>query len=161
MLEARGVDQVDVAEAGVVVVVVDVDDEVAAVGEEVDRHAVDVAAVEEDHGAVGHVGRRLVEDLLERQEAVLDRQRELLRRHEHHRVLAELGEQVVHAEQRAERVAVGALVGGEQEAVAVAQLGGDPLDLRRHGAGRLAHSASASSSSSSCEIRIPGSTVGS
>ena len=100
------------------------------VGEEVDRHAVDVAAVEEDHGAVGHVGRRLVEDLLERQEAVLDRQRELLRRHEHHRVLAELGEQVVHAEQRAERVAVGALVGGEEEAVAVAQLGDDPLDLR-------------------------------
>ena len=67
----------------------------------------------------------------------------------------------MHAEQRAERVAVGALVGGEQEAVAVAQLGDDPLDLRRgHDAGGLAHSASASSSSS-CEIRIPDSTVGS
>ena len=86
--------------------------------EEVDRHPVDVAAVEEDDRAVGHVGGRLVEDLLQRQEAVLDRQRELLRREEHHRVLAELGQQVVHAEQRAERVAVGALVGGEQEAVA-------------------------------------------
>ena len=91
------VDQVDVAEAGVVVVVVDVDHVVVAVGEEVDRHPVDVAAVEEDDGAVGHVGRRLVEDLLERQEAVLDRQRELLRGQEHHRVLAELGQQLVHA----------------------------------------------------------------
>ena len=40
--------------------------------------------------AVGDVGGRLVEDLLERQEAVLDRQRELLRGEEHHRVLAEL-----------------------------------------------------------------------
>ena len=33
-------------------------------------------------------------------------------------------------EQRAERVAVGALVGGQQEAVAVAQLGGDALERR-------------------------------
>ena len=116
-------DQVDVAEARVVVVVVDVQLAVAALGEEVDRHAVDVAAVEEDDHPVGHVGGRLVEDLLERQEAVLDRQRELLRGEEHHRVLAELGQQVVHAEQRAERVAVGALVGGQQEAVVGAELG--------------------------------------
>ena len=141
-------------------VVVDVDHEVVLGGEEVDRHAVDVAAVEEDHRAVGHVGRRLVEDLLERQEAVLDRQRELLRRQEHHRVLAELGEQVVHAEQRAERVAVGPLVGGEQEALAAADLGGDPLDRRGADVGGLAHSRSSSPSRSS-EIRIPGSTVGS
>ena len=160
------VDQVDVAEAGVVVVVVDVDDVVAALGEEVDRHAVDVAAVEEDDGAVGHVGRRLVEDLLQRQEAVLDRQRELLRAEEHHRVLAELGEQLVHAEQRAERVAVGALVGGQQEAVAGAQLGADPLEVGCGDAGRLAHalgsgSGLAGSSSSSCEIRTPCSIVSS
>ena len=141
-------------------VVVDVDEEVVAVGEEVDRHAVDVAAVEEDHGAVGHVGRRLVEDLLQGQEAVLDRQRELLRRHEHHRVLAELGEQVVHAEQRAERVAVRALVGGEQEALARAQLGDYLLDP---GSGRHAHltHSSSASSSSSWEIRMPCSTVSS
>ena len=97
--------------------------QLSPVAEEVDRHAVDVAAVEEDDRAVRHVRRRLVEDLLEGQEAVLDRQRELLRGHEHHRVLAELGEQLVHAEQRPERVAVGALVGGQQEAVALAQLG--------------------------------------
>ena len=31
-------------------------------------------------------------------------------------------------EQRAERVAVGPLVGGEQEALAAAELVGDPLD---------------------------------
>ena len=129
--------------------------------EEVDRHAVDVAAVEEDHGAVGHVGRRLVEDLLQRQEAVLDRQRELLRRHEHHRVLAELGEQVVHAEQRAERVAVGALVGGQQEAVAVAQLGGDPLDRRMARSPAASLTRSSGSSSSSSEIRMPCSIVSS
>ena len=140
--------RLSVAEAGVVVVVVDVDAEVVARGEELDRHPVDVAAVEEDDRAVGHVGRRLVEDLLQRQEAVLDRQRELLRRHEHHRVLAELGQQVVHAEQRAERVAVGALVGGEQEAVAGAQLGGDPLDLGGGDAGPRSSPSSSSSSSS-------------
>ena len=139
------VDQVEVAEAGVVVVVVDVDDVVAAVGEEVDRHAVDVAAVEEDDGAVGHVGRRLVEDLLQRQEAVLDRQRELLRGEEHHRVLAELGQQLVHAQQRAERVAVGALVGGQQEAVAGAQLGADPLEVGCGDAGGLAHASGSGS----------------
>ena len=86
--------------------------------QEVHRHAVDVAAVEEDHHPVGHVGRRLVEDLLERHEAVLDRQRELLRRQEHHRVLAQRPEDLVHGQQGAERVAVRVLVGGEQEAVA-------------------------------------------
>ena len=58
--------------------------------QEVDRHAVDVAAVEEDQHAVDDVGRRLVEDLLEGQEPVLDRQRELLGGEEHDRVLAEL-----------------------------------------------------------------------
>ena len=140
-------DQVEVAEAGVVVVVVDVDDRVAALGEEIDRHAVDVAAVEEDDGAVGHVGRRLVEDLLQRQEAVLDRQRELLGAEEHHRVLAELGQQLVHAQQRAEGVAIGTLVGGQQEAIAGAQLGADPLQVRCGDAGCLTHASSSGSGS--------------
>ena len=152
------VDQVDVAEAGVVVVVVDVDDELPPSREEVERHAVDVAAVEEDDGAVRHVGGRLVEDLLEGKEAVLDRERELLRGEEHHRVLAELGEQVVHAEQRAERVAVGALVGGEQEAVVGAQLGGDLVEALSEPLTRLrAHVLD----SSRREMRTPFSTVGS
>ena len=126
-----GVDQVDGAEAGVVVVVVDVEHPGAVALQELDRHPVDVAAVEEDERAVDDVGGRLVEDLLERQEAVLDRQRELLRREEHHRVLAELAEDVVHRQQRAERVAVGPLVGGEQEAVAAAQLLDDLVEVGR------------------------------
>src|SRR5262249_18752421 len=101
----------------------------------------------------------LVEDLLQRQEAILDRQRELLRREEHHRVLAHLRQQMVHTEQRAERVAVGPLVGGEQEALAVADLLRHPLDRGGADVGGLAHSSS--SSSSSLEILIPCSTVGS
>ncbi len=135
-----GVDQVDGAEAGVVVVVVDVDQPGARALQELDRHPVDVAAVEEDERAVDDVGGRLVEDLLERQEAVLDRQRELLRGQEHHRVLAELLEDVVHRQQRAERVAVRALVGGEQEAVGRAQLVDDEVEIvRGRGGGGLTH----------------------
>ena len=38
-------------------------------------------------------------------------------------------EQLVHPQQRAERIAVGALVGGQQEAVAGAQLGADQLQV--------------------------------
>jgi hypothetical protein len=109
------------------VVVVEVQDGAAVPApQELDRHPIDVPAVEEDHGAVDDVHRRLVEDLLERQEPVLDRQRKLLRRQEHHRVLAELRQQPVQREQRPQGVAVGALVRGEQELLAVAQ-------LRHHG----------------------------
>ena len=90
--------------------------------QEAHRHAVDVPAVEEDEDAVDDVDRRLVEDLLQGQEAVLDGQRELLRGQEHHRVLAEPGEDVVQGEQRAERVSVRALVGREQEAIPAPKL---------------------------------------
>ncbi len=54
-------------------VVVDVDREDALLGEKVDRHAVDVAAIEENGCPVSHIGRGLVEDLLEWQKAILDR----------------------------------------------------------------------------------------
>ena len=84
--------------------------------------AVDVAAVEEDMEAVDDVGGRLVEDLLQGHEAVLDRERELLRGQVHDRVLAELGEDLLHRQQRPERVAVGVLVGRQQEALGAAQL---------------------------------------
>ena len=115
--------QVDRAEARVVVVVVDVED-VQPVGlEEVDRHAVDVAAVEEDDRPLGHVVGRGARQPLERPAAVLPRQRELVRRHEHQRVLAELLEDPVHRQQRAERVAVRVLVRGQQQLVRAAQLG--------------------------------------
>ena len=65
------------------------------------------------------------------------------------RVLAELLEDPVHREQRAEGVAVGVLVGGQQQLVGLAQLGDDGLEL----GGGQRHAASSSSSSSL--IRIP------
>ena len=71
---------------------------------------------------------------------------------------------LVHAQQRAEGVAVGALVGGQQEAVAGAQLGADPLEVGGGDAGQLAHAllrSLAGSSSSSSEIRTPCSIVSS
>jgi hypothetical protein len=130
------------------VVVVDVED-VEAVGlQEVDRHAVDVAAVEEDDRALGHVLRRSADEPVEVEAAVLPRQRELVRRHVHQRVLAELREDAVHREQRAECVAVRILVCGEEELVGGAQLTDHLLLL-----GGDAHVSSLSSRSS--EMRIP------
>ena len=128
--EASDVDVVDPAEQRVVVVVVEVDDVRALALEEVDRHAVDVPAVEEEERSVLDVGGRLVEDVGERQEAVLERKRELLGVEEHHRVLAELAEDAVHREERAERVAVGPLVRREQEAVALGDRLCDRLEVR-------------------------------
>ena len=97
------------------------------------RYPVDVAAVEEYDGAVGHVGGRFGKTSSSCHEAVLDRQRELLGREEHHGVLAELGEQHGDAEQRAERIAVGALVRRQQEALVVAEAGSYGLEVPGHG----------------------------
>ena len=96
---------------------VDVEDVRVVAPQEVGRHPIDVPAVEEDDHAVDDVDRRLVEHALQRQEAILDRERKLLRRQEHDRVLAELAEDAVHGQKRAERIAVRALVGCEQEAI--------------------------------------------
>jgi hypothetical protein len=112
--------------------------------EEVHRHPIDVAAVEEDDRAVDDVRRRLVEDLLERQEAVLDRERELLRGEEHDRVLAQLAEDLVQGEQRAQRIAVGPLVRGEQEALAVAKHVHHLLEVRPRRGDDLGHSSPSS-----------------
>ena len=79
--------------------------------------------------------------------AVLPGQRELVRRHVHQGVLAELRQDAVHREQRAESVAVGVLVGGEEELVRGAQLV-DHLVL-------FGGDAHASPSSKSSEMRIP------
>ena len=70
------------------------------------------------------------DEAVELEAAVLPRQRELVRRHVHQRVLAELREDAVHREQRAERVAVGVLVGGEEELVGRAQLARRPGPVR-------------------------------
>ena len=147
-LRRRGgvrVDRVDVAEACVVVVVVDVEDAGVVSLEPIRRHPIDVSAVEEDDDTIGEVGGRLVEDLLQRQEPILDGKRELLRRQEHHRVLSGLAKHVVHREQRAQGVPVRVLVRREQEPLAGADLVGDRLQqlaatgLPGQDARRLAH----------------------
>ena len=82
---ARGVGDhhVDVAEARVVVVVVEVEDARAVALDDLDGVAVDVAAVEEDHDALVEVLGRQRDEPVEREEAVLVGQRQLLRGHEH------------------------------------------------------------------------------
>jgi hypothetical protein len=149
-----GHDEVDRAEVGVVVMVVDVDDPRARALERVGGVAVDVPAVQEDDRAVPEVGRGLGDQAVELDEPVLVGQRELVGGHEHQRVLAQPAQQAVHADERAERVAVGVLVRGEQEAVVAA-------DGREHliAGGRLAvdprysEHGHASSSLSSSEMR--------
>jgi D-alanyl-D-alanine dipeptidase len=73
-----GDDVVERAEAGVVVVVVDVQ-QVRAVAQHARGVAVDVAAVEEHDGALGDVGGRLLDQAVEGEEAVLARQRQVVR----------------------------------------------------------------------------------
>ena len=88
---------------------------------------------------------RLGDEVLDLDEAVLVGQRELVRRHVGDRVLAERGEHELHARQRAERVAVGVLVRGEQEALGALELG--EQQRARRGGAVAAHAPSSSSSS--------------
>src|SRR5262249_39078665 len=129
--------------------------------------AVDVAAVEEHDRALGEGGGRRADEPLEVGEAGLVRQRGLVRRDEHDPVLAERAEDLVHRQQRAERVAVGVLVRDQEEALCTPQLG-DHLRARGGLAaladGHLVLPPSSSSgrlSSSSSVRRIPRSTVSS
>ena len=101
---------------------VDVQDVEAVLPEEVDRHAVDVAAVEEHDRALRDVVGSGPDEALEVEAAVLPRQRELVRRHVHHRVLAELLEDQVGREQGTQRVAVRVLVGSQEKLVGFPQL---------------------------------------
>ncbi len=149
---ARGVghDVVERAEARVVVVMVDVQ-QVRAVAQHACGVAVDVAAVEEHHRALRDVRRRQPDEAVEREEAVLARQRQIVRRDEHRRVLAQRLQQPVHPHQRAERVAVGILVRGEHEALVLADAREHQLARLRDGRGlahrgALAHRLSPSSS---------------
>ena len=132
-----GHDQVDVAEAGVVVVVVDVHDPHPGALQELDRHAVHVPAVQEHDQALLEVRRRLVEDVVERHVAVLVGERELVGAHEHDRVLAQLLEHDLHRAERAEGVPVRVLVRREEELWRRAELVQDLLVLGGRGhAGR-------------------------
>ena len=94
----------------------------APLGTEVDRVAVDVAAVQEDVDALAERPRAARRRALEVEEAVLVGQRELVGVDVHHRVLAQGDEHRLHGDERAQRVAVGVLVGDEQEAVVLADL---------------------------------------
>ena len=83
-------------------------------------HPLDVRAVERDEHALAGVGRELSPDAVEREERVLLR-RVGVAAEVHDDVLAEPLECVCEADDRAERVAVGVLVGDEQEALVPAQ----------------------------------------
>ncbi len=121
---ARGAgdDVVERAEHRVVVVVIDVQ-QARAVAQHARGVAVDVAAVEEHDGALGDVRGRLLDEAVEREQAVLERQRQIVRGDEHLAVLAERAQQPLHRDERAERVAVGVLVRGQHEALVLAQAG--------------------------------------
>jgi len=89
------------------------------------------------------------------EEAVLVGQRELVGGDEHHGVLGESAQELLHRDEGAERIAVGVLVGDEEELL----VGADLVDDL--GARALSHHAHASSSSSSSLMRMPVSMDGS
>ena len=118
MLDAPGSTWLIVPKQRVVVVVVDVDDHRVA---DVDGVAVEVAAVQEDDRALRDVLGDVGDQPVELKERVLVGQRELVAADEHQRVLAERLQHPLQRDERAERVAVGAAVRHEREALPVAQ----------------------------------------
>ena len=114
---------VDRAEAGVVVVVVDVDDARSRPPERLGRISLEVAAVEEhDRALLEVLGRRLHQPG-EREEAILLRQRKLAAVDEHQAVAALRLEDLLHRDQRPERVAVDVLVRDDDQLPGRAELG--------------------------------------
>ena len=127
----RGIrdDEVDRAEPRVVVVVVDVDDERRAVQHlRIRPEAALVRAVEREQHAIPCVLRNRAAQVPERHPGVLARQRRLAGE-VHDGVLAELVERELGREQRAERVAVGVLVGRDEEPVVRADRVHDRLEV--------------------------------
>ena len=113
----RSDDHVDVAEAAVVVVMVDVDHERRALEHgRIGPDPARVRAVEREDDSLGGVVRGAARDPVERHEVVLAGKRRLPGE-VHDGVLAELLEGELHGEDRPERVAVGVLVGRDEEAV--------------------------------------------
>src|SRR3954453_15489601 len=151
--------EVDRPEPGVVMVMGDVEDVSALPAQEIDRHTVDVAAVEEDDNAVADVLGGGAENPFELHRAVFVGQRKLVGGHIHRRVLAHLLKDQMHAEQRAEGVAVGGLVGRQEQLVGSAELLHHLIHLRPLRDGVALEDAHRSSpSSSSSEMRKPWST---
>ena len=108
-------DQVHVAEPGVVVVVVDVDDQLRALDRV--RFRADpalVRAVDRDEHALFHVGRQLAADAGQVEEAVLAGRRRVTRQ-VHDDVLAERAQAERQRQHRPEGVPVRVLVGGDDE----------------------------------------------
>ena len=161
-------DEVDGPEARVVVMVVDVEDvQTLLRAERLRGVASEVAAVEEDERALGEIPGRFGDEVHQRQEGVFLRQREIALGDEHQAVLADRRQDAVHGHQRAQRVAVGVLVGDHHELLGPAQLLEDRAVARPglvhrdgHASGPPAPSP-ASSSFISAEIRMPRSVVSS
>ena len=149
-------DVVERAEVGVVVVVVDVQ-QARAAAKHARGVAVDVAAVEEHDGALGDVGGRRLNRAAQVEHAVLGRQRQVVAGDEDVGLLPNRAEQLLHADERAEGVAVGVLVGGEDELRVMADVL-EHLFARRAVVG-WAHCASPSRSS--CSSRSARSVVSS
>ena len=122
-------DEVDGSEARVVVMVIDVDDERGlAEDRRVRPDAALVRAVDGEQDARLEVLRRLTEDLAERQEAVLGRERRCARKlHDH--VLAQRAQAERGTEHRPERIAVGVLVGNHEKAVVPAEGVDDRVEI--------------------------------
>ena len=153
-----GHDVVDRPEVRVVMVVVDVEDVGIVALDHVARIAVDVAAVQEHDRALPDVVGDHAHEPIESEEAVFVGQRELVGGHEHHAVLAERLEHLVHGHQRPERVPIGVLVRDEDEAVRVADLREHP---RARGRGAVLADHEPSSRSISSEMRMPRSMLSS
>ena len=130
-----GDDEIDVTEACVVVMVVDVDDGDSLIEQPcVLADAVGLRAVDRNHRAVGDVRRDGTQELVELHERVLARDRRCAGE-EHDDVLAELSQREGRRDQRAERVAVRILVRDDEKAFALAQRRYDCLQVTR----RLRH----------------------
>ena len=128
-------DEIEVAEAAVVVVMIDVDDEVRAVDRSrVGAHAIGLRAIDSDERPLLHVLRQLADQAVELHERVLVRQRSIARE-VHDNVLAELAQGQRRREQRAQRVAVGVLVRDDEKPAVLAQRRYDCLQVTR----RLRH----------------------
>ena len=125
-----GDDEVDVAEAGVVVVMVDIERERRASDRLGVADAMLARAVDGDEDTLACVGRRLAHKLGERHETVLARQRRA-RGEVHHDVLAERAEGDGQSKQRAECIPVRVLVRDDEEAFVLLQRVGNRLEVTR------------------------------
>jgi hypothetical protein len=154
-----GYDQVHRPEAGVVVVMVEVEDVRAWAPQRLGGIAVEVAAVEEHDRPLLDVDRRAANNIGQRQEPILGRQRELSSVDEHHAVLAECDQDLLHRDQRSQRVAVRVLVRHDHQLARGSKLLEHLVACRDRAIVRHTSSPGFGSASSiRREIRIPRST---